>query len=55
MDTVRRSAVGIMQIVCTWAQDERCADLHMAQPNVSVSNKGQFPPAGLVRGGLCGR
>jgi hypothetical protein len=24
--------------VCTWAQDERPADLHMAQPNVPVSN-----------------
>jgi hypothetical protein len=23
--------------VCTWAQDERPADLHMAQPNVPVS------------------
>jgi hypothetical protein len=22
------------QFVCTWAQDERPADLHMAQPNV---------------------
>jgi hypothetical protein len=24
-------------VVCTWAQDERPADLHMAQPNVPVS------------------
>jgi hypothetical protein len=38
--------------VCTWAQDERPADLHMAQPNVpAVSKTGQFPPAKLVRGG----
>jgi hypothetical protein len=27
--------------VCTWAQDERPADLHMAQPNVPVSKTGQ--------------
>jgi hypothetical protein len=39
-------------LVCTWAQDERPADLHMAQPNVPVSKTGQFPPAKLVRGGL---
>jgi hypothetical protein len=38
-------------IICTWAQDERPADLHMAQPNVPVSKTGQFPPAKLVRGG----
>jgi hypothetical protein len=38
-------------IVCTWAQDERPADLHMAQPNVPVSKTGQIPPAKLVRGG----
>jgi hypothetical protein len=40
-------------IVCTWAQDERPADLHrhMAQPNVRVSKTGQIPPAKLVRGG----
>jgi hypothetical protein len=37
--------------VRTWAQDERPADLHMAQPNVPVSKTGQFPPAKLVRGG----
>jgi hypothetical protein len=37
--------------VCTWAQDEHPADLHMAQPNVPVSKTGQFPPAKLVRGG----
>jgi hypothetical protein len=37
--------------VCTWAQDERPADLHMAQPNVPVSKTGQFPPAKLIRGG----
>jgi hypothetical protein len=35
----------------TWAQDERPADLHMAQPNVPVSKTGQFRPAKLVRGG----
>jgi hypothetical protein len=34
--------------LCTWAQDERPADLHMAQPNVPVSKTGQFPPAKLV-------
>jgi hypothetical protein len=28
--------------VCTWAQDERPADLHMAQPNVPVSKTGQI-------------
>jgi hypothetical protein len=28
--------------VCTWAQDERPVDLHMAQPNVPVSKTGQF-------------
>jgi hypothetical protein len=31
-----------MAFVCTWAQDERPADLHMAQPNVPVSKTGQF-------------
>jgi hypothetical protein len=37
--------------VCTWAQDERPADLHMAQPNVPVMGKtGHIPPARLVRG-----
>jgi hypothetical protein len=25
------------RFVCTWAEDERPADLHMAQPNVPVS------------------
>jgi hypothetical protein len=40
-----------MYFVCTWAQDERPADLHMAQSNVPVSKTGQFPPAKLVRGG----
>jgi hypothetical protein len=38
-------------LVCTWAQNERPADLHMAQPNVPVSKTGHFPPARLVRGG----
>jgi hypothetical protein len=28
-----------------WAQDERPADLHMAQPNVPVSKTGHNPPA----------
>jgi hypothetical protein len=38
----------------TWAQDERPADLHMAQPNVPVSKTGHIPPARLVRGpGIC--
>jgi hypothetical protein len=37
-------------LVCTWAQDERPADLHMAQPNVPVSKTGHIPPARLVRG-----
>jgi hypothetical protein len=37
-------AIMRMSIVCTWAQDERPADLHMAQPNVPVSKTGQFPP-----------
>jgi hypothetical protein len=37
--------------VCTWAQDERPADLHMAQPNVPVSKTGHIPPARLFRGG----
>jgi hypothetical protein len=36
--------------VCTWAQDERPADLHMAQPIVPVSKTGHFPPARLVCG-----
>jgi hypothetical protein len=26
-----------LSLVCTWAQDERPADLHMTQPNVPVS------------------
>jgi hypothetical protein len=40
--------------VCTWAQDERPADLHMAQPNVPVSKTGHIPPARLlVRGERC--
>jgi hypothetical protein len=38
--------------LCPWAQDERPADLHMAQPNVPVCETGQFPPARLVRGAL---
>jgi hypothetical protein len=33
------------------AQDERPADLHMAQPNVPVSKTGHIPPARLFRGG----
>jgi hypothetical protein len=44
--------------VCTWAQDERPADLHMAQPNVSVSKTGHIPPARLFRrrsSGVAGR
>jgi hypothetical protein len=32
-------------------QDERPADLHMAQPNVPVSKTGHIPPAKLVHGG----
>jgi hypothetical protein len=32
-------------VVCTWAQDECPADLHMAQPNVPVSKTGHIPPA----------
>jgi hypothetical protein len=28
--------------VCTWAQDERPADLHMAQPHVPVSKTGHI-------------
>jgi hypothetical protein len=35
--------------VCTWAQEERPADLHMAQPNVPVRKTGHFPTARLVR------
>jgi hypothetical protein len=31
-------------IVCTWAQDERPADLHMAQPNVPVGKITQTVP-----------
>jgi hypothetical protein len=27
-------------IICIWAQDERPADLHMAQPNVPVRKTG---------------
>jgi hypothetical protein len=42
--------VGDRNVVCTWAQDERPAELHMAQPNVPVSKTG-FLPARLVRGG----
>jgi hypothetical protein len=34
-----------MFFVCTWAQDERPADLHMAQPNVPVIKTGHIPPA----------
>jgi hypothetical protein len=30
--------------VCTWAQDECRAKLHMAQPNVPVSKTGHTPP-----------
>jgi hypothetical protein len=41
----------LLWVVCTWAQDERPADLHMAQPNVPVSKTGQFPPAKIVCGG----
>jgi hypothetical protein len=41
---------GWLLYVLGWAQDERPADLHMAQPNVPVSKTGQFPPARLVDG-----
>jgi hypothetical protein len=37
-------------VVCTRAQDERPADLHMAQPNVPVSKTGHIPLARLLRG-----
>jgi hypothetical protein len=37
-------------LVCTWAQDERPADLHMAQPNVPVGKTGHTTPARLVWG-----
>jgi hypothetical protein len=40
----------VLSLVCTWAQDERPADLHMAQPNVPVIKTGHIPPARLVRG-----
>jgi hypothetical protein len=30
-------SANICLFVCTWAQDERPADLHMAHPNVPVS------------------
>jgi hypothetical protein len=30
------------QVVCTWAQNERPADLRLTQPNVPVSMTGQF-------------
>jgi hypothetical protein len=40
----------VVDLICTWAQDERPADLHMAQPNVPVSKTGHIPPARLVRG-----
>jgi hypothetical protein len=41
---------GKYSTVCTWAQEERPADLHMAQPNVPVSKTGHIPPARLFRG-----
>jgi hypothetical protein len=45
-DILRCGVYGTLAIsfhnVCTWAQDERPADLHMAQPNVPVSKTGQF-------------
>jgi hypothetical protein len=40
-------------LVCTWAQDERPADLPMAQPNVPVSKTGRIPPAKLVVRHVC--
>jgi hypothetical protein len=41
------TSIGVL-CVCTWAQDERPADLHMAQPNVPVSKTGQFLPAKIA-------
>jgi hypothetical protein len=36
MKCVRDVTRSYSRIVCTWAQYERPADLHMAQPNVPV-------------------
>jgi hypothetical protein len=44
------SNLALWDAVCTWAQDERPADLHMAQPNVPVRQGIPGPPARLVRG-----
>jgi hypothetical protein len=47
---MRAGQRGLTILVCTWAQDERPDDLHMAQPNVPVSKTGHIPPARLFRG-----
>jgi hypothetical protein len=38
-------------IVCTWAQDERPADLYMTQPDAPVSKTGHILTDRLIHGG----
>jgi hypothetical protein len=45
-DSVVPGHVGLF--VLGWAQDERPADLHMAQPNVPVSKTGHIAPAKVL-------
>jgi hypothetical protein len=36
---------------CNWPQNERAADLYMAQANVPVRKTGHIPTPKLIRGG----